>query len=73
MIVTCPLGFWTGEASDVNSVCGCHVRSRCGGCGVCTSCDGCYCSEDDAEYGVRPLASWSGPGGAYPGSFGWED
>jgi hypothetical protein len=33
-------------SNDVNPVCGCHLRSKCMGCGVCTSCDGCYCYED---------------------------
>jgi hypothetical protein len=32
--------------NDVNPICGCHLRSRCDGCGTCTSCDGCYCGED---------------------------
>jgi hypothetical protein len=36
---------WTSE-HDCNPVCGCHLASKCLGCGVCTSCDGCYCRED---------------------------
>lgn len=36
---------WTPD-NDVNPMCGCHRRAMCVGCGVCTSCDGCYCGED---------------------------
>lgn len=36
---------WSSE-SDCNPICGCHLASRCSGCGVCMSCDGCYCNED---------------------------
>ncbi len=36
---------WTSE-HDCNPVCGCHLASKCRGCGVCTSCDGCYCYEE---------------------------
>jgi hypothetical protein len=36
--------------NDVNPICGCHLRARCAGCGVCTTCDGCYCDEDGSEY-----------------------
>lgn len=32
-------------AHDVNPVCGHHIHSRCDGCGVCRTCDGCYCEE----------------------------
>jgi len=35
---------WTSE-NDVNPICGCHLASRCLGCGCCTTCDGCYCEE----------------------------
>jgi len=35
-----------GYAADVNPICGCHIRSRCTGCGCCTWCEGCYCHED---------------------------
>lgn len=39
---------WTGDRhNDVNPVCGHHLRGQCAGCGACTSCDGCYCGEDD--------------------------
>lgn len=36
---------------DVNVACGHHLKALCGGCGVCTTCDGCYCTElaDDAR------------------------
>ncbi len=34
------------DHDDVNPICGCHKRALCLGCGVCTSCDGCYCYED---------------------------
>ncbi|MFR9773851.1 hypothetical protein [Nocardia sp. SC052] len=34
----------TGE-HDVNPVCGHWLGSRCDGCGMCTTCDGCYCTE----------------------------
>jgi len=30
---------------DVNSVCGHFLGNLCTLCGVCTSCDGCYCFE----------------------------
>lgn len=36
---------WSDEY-DCNPVCGHHLAARCGGCGVCTDCDGCYCYED---------------------------
>jgi hypothetical protein len=36
---------WTDDY-DCNPVCGCHLASKCRSCGVCTSCDGCYCGED---------------------------
>jgi hypothetical protein len=36
---------WSSE-HDCNPICGCHLASKCIGCGVCTSCDGCYCNED---------------------------
>ncbi|MFI9638119.1 hypothetical protein ACIHAX_36080 [Nocardia sp. NPDC051929] len=32
-------------AHDVNPVCGHRLSSRCGGCGVCRTCDGCYCAD----------------------------
>jgi hypothetical protein len=35
---------WSDE-HDANPVCGCHLASKCRGCGVCMSCDGCYCNE----------------------------
>ncbi|MBF6302251.1 hypothetical protein IU459_32630 [Nocardia amamiensis] len=31
--------------SDVNPICGHRLSSRCGGCGVCRTCDGCYCDD----------------------------
>ncbi|HEV8652823.1 MAG TPA: hypothetical protein VG276_26410 [Actinomycetes bacterium] len=31
---------------DVNPICGHRLRSRCDGCGTCTTCDGCYCDEE---------------------------
>jgi hypothetical protein len=39
---------------DVNPVCGHWLGSQCVGCGVCTTCDGCYCAElrNDAELDV---------------------
>ncbi|MFC7639636.1 hypothetical protein ACFQWA_28065 [Streptomyces thermogriseus] len=41
---------WTGDPyNDVNAACGHHLRALCGGCGVCTTCDGCYCAEAAAE------------------------
>jgi hypothetical protein len=37
---------WDGDPHhDVNPACGHHARALCGGCGVCTTCDGCYCPE----------------------------
>jgi hypothetical protein len=36
---------WSSE-HDCNPICGCHLAYKCGGCSVCTSCDGCYCRED---------------------------
>lgn len=36
---------WSSE-HDCNPICGCHLSSKCRGCGVCTYCDGCYCEED---------------------------
>lgn len=37
---------WNGDTQhDVNPACGHHLRAACAGCGVCTSCDGCYCAE----------------------------
>lgn len=35
---------WSSE-HDCNPICGCHLASKCLGCGVCMSCDGCYCGE----------------------------
>ena len=32
--------------TDVDPICGCR-KNRCGGCGVCRTCEGCYCGEDD--------------------------
>ncbi|MFJ1936852.1 hypothetical protein ACIOGZ_29860 [Kitasatospora sp. NPDC088160] len=44
---------WTGDPSDdVNHVCGHHLRSQCSGCGSCTTCDACYCGEDDGWSGA---------------------
>ncbi|MGW9441328.1 hypothetical protein, partial [Streptomyces sp. NPDC055607] len=41
---------WNGDPHhDVNHVCGHHLRAQCGGCGVCTTCDGCYCAEGAEE------------------------
>lgn len=37
---------WSSDY-DCNPVCGCHLSARCRGCGVCTTCDGCYCQEDE--------------------------
>lgn len=34
------------DYDDVNPVCGCHRSAKCMGCGVCTTCDACYCDED---------------------------
>jgi hypothetical protein len=31
--------------NDVNAACGHHLRALCRACGVCTTCDGCYCAE----------------------------
>ncbi len=33
------------EEHDCNPVCGCHLSAKCMGCGVCMSCDSCYCEE----------------------------
>lgn len=33
------------EVSDVNRACGCHVKDRCDGCGVCVPCAGCFCED----------------------------
>lgn len=35
---------WSSE-HDCNPICGCHLASKCLGCRVCMSCDGCYCGE----------------------------
>jgi hypothetical protein len=35
---------WSSE-HDCNPICGHHLASKCTGCGVCMSCDGCYCYE----------------------------
>lgn len=44
--------YWDGNPfHDVNHACGHHLRALCGGCGVCTTCDGCYCGEDDGWSG----------------------
>ncbi len=37
---------WSDE-HDCNPVCGCHLSAKCLGCGVCLTCDGCYCGEWD--------------------------
>ncbi|GIJ28322.1 hypothetical protein Vqi01_34840 [Micromonospora qiuiae] len=37
---------WT-PVDDVNPICGHHRRANCVGCGSCTTCDACYCREDD--------------------------
>ncbi|AIG81290.1 Hypothetical protein AJAP_42615 (plasmid) [Amycolatopsis japonica] len=31
--------------NDVNPICGHYLGNLCTGCGVCTTCDGCYCAE----------------------------
>lgn len=42
--------------NDVNYACGHWLGNKCDGCGVCTTCDGCYCAElrqeaaDEAYY-----------------------
>lgn len=36
---------WSDE-HDCNPICGCHLEAKCLGCGVCMTCDGCYCRED---------------------------
>lgn len=33
------------EEYDCNPVCGHHLASKCLGCNVCLTCDGCYCRE----------------------------
>lgn len=33
------------DTHDVNPICGCHLASKCLGCNVCLTCDGCYCNE----------------------------
>lgn len=35
---------WSSE-HDCNPICGHHLSAKCQGCGVCMSCDGCYCYE----------------------------
>ena len=30
----------------ISPICGHLERARCASCGVCQSCDGCYCGED---------------------------
>ena len=35
---------WSDE-HDCNPICGCHLEAKCLGCGVCMTCDGCYCHE----------------------------
>lgn len=35
---------WSSE-HDCNPICGCHLSAKCHGCGVCMTCDGCYCNE----------------------------
>lgn len=32
---------------DCNPICGCHLASKCSGCGACMNCDGCYCFEGE--------------------------
>ncbi|MEV3986224.1 hypothetical protein [Nonomuraea sp. NPDC049758] len=44
---------WDGDPHhDVNPACGHHLRALCGGCGVCTTCDGCYCTELSREAAI---------------------
>ncbi|GAB2964578.1 hypothetical protein [Saccharothrix stipae] len=50
LIERCALCKRSGAATSayddgLDHICG-HVRNRCAGCGVCRSCDGCYCDED---------------------------
>ncbi|MGW9067840.1 hypothetical protein ACWGQT_00110 [Streptomyces yangpuensis] len=41
---------WDGNPyNDVNPACGHHYKALCGGCGVCITCDGCYCREAAEE------------------------
>lgn len=35
---------WSDEV-DCNPICGCSLSAKCRGCGVCMTCDGCYCEE----------------------------
>lgn len=41
----CGPAHWTNQ-DDVNPICGHHLASKCLGCGVCMTCDGCYCREN---------------------------
>ncbi|MGW7100326.1 hypothetical protein [Streptomyces sp. NPDC054838] len=44
------VSYWDGNLwNDVNPACGHHYRALCGGCGVCITCDGCYCREAAEE------------------------
>ena len=40
---------WTDQEGTVHYRRDCHLSDRCGDCGSCTRCDGCYCYcyEDD--------------------------
>lgn len=40
---------WSSE-HDCNPICGHHLASKCLGCSVCLTCDGCYCRENDDGY-----------------------
>ncbi|GAA0638119.1 hypothetical protein GCM10010174_69950 [Kutzneria viridogrisea] len=43
----CPQGRYQEHRSgQFNPACGHLRRETCGGCGVCTNCDGCYCGEE---------------------------
>lgn len=44
--IPCPQQRYDTDATGTFQPCGCLVRERCTGCGVCQNCDGCYCGED---------------------------
>lgn len=47
LAIPCPQRRYdTGDSGRFDPACGCLERERCGGCGVCQNCDGCYCEED---------------------------
>ena len=46
LIGPCPLRRYDVDESGRFQHCGHLERSRCGGCGICTICEGCFCGEE---------------------------